>query len=283
MAARIASTASLVTLALACTLALALAASQPAVAQTTTWNTAFTGTSVPNGETYVFVDGGSISPSGNPTGTLSIGPSAPSGTSSVLQFSYTGSGTSSAKLTGFGSVVVDGPGSIFVSNSTGLLANTFSGNLVLRSGTMIVAASAAGGNGATVFQGGALQYANESDWNNQIILTNLGGRFDASRATGNNSINNTISGTGSWTLIGSGTASVASTSGFGITYVNPICNFTGTTTITGGKVFPSQDNVFGDSTQVGGPQANNKVILDGGSLFTLATTTRNFVTAVEVA
>ncbi|MFM8436385.1 MAG: autotransporter-associated beta strand repeat-containing protein, partial [Planctomycetia bacterium] len=268
---------------LAAFLSLALAAGSglPALAQTTTWNTAFTGTAVPNGETYVFVDGGSITPSGNPTGTLSIGPSLPSGTSSVLQFSYTGSGTSAAVLAGFGSVVVDGPGRVVFTNNSSP-QSTPNGNLYLRSGTAVYASTNQAPSGTTVLQGGALQFSQGTGWQRELLLTSQGGVYDASLSSGNASQNSTVSGTGVWTLIGCGTASVASTDGTGIFYMNPTCNFTGTTTITGGKVYPSVDNAFGDSTQVGGSQANNKVILDGGSLFVRQFDNRNFVTAVEV-
>ena len=221
-------------------------------------NNTYTGATTINAGTLQIGNGGA-------TGSLST--SSAITVNGTLAFNRTGDvvqGTnfSSASISGIGSLVQNGAGTLTLN-----AANTYSGGTTLNTGTLVIGNTAAAGTGTITQSSGSslLKFDTTGTVSNNMSIYNvvsnqtmtLSGSITAQNTTydvasGTTlSINGTISGSGGVTKNGTGTLTL-----------NGNNTFTGNTTINSGTLRAGAANSLGDSLEV--------MVNEGGSLLIAA-------------
>ena len=171
--------------------------------------------------------------------------------------------TVSGSITGTGSVTKAGTGTLLLTGT-----NDYSGGTVFANGTVSVAAYSYLGTGGYTFAGGRLLVAGVDVSQGGQIPTDSGLIFDTS--SGDQTVSSSLTGSDAVTKIGSGT----------LTLTGGSSSYTGTLTVSGGKIQVASGAVVGGTVSVAsggtlggygtvGSVTNSGTVSPGGSIGTL--------------
>jgi autotransporter-associated beta strand protein len=183
-----------------------------------------------------FDDTGSNTPAINLVGSLT--PSSVTLNNSAINYTFAGNG----QIAGIATLTMSGSGMVTVNNS-----NSFTGGVVLNSGTLAITNETALGNPTTptanslTFNGGALMTTNTfamgANTNRGITLNSGGGTFDVTNAS-TLTVSNKIAGSGS----------TLTQTGNGTLVLNAVNTYNGGTILNGGKVVCGTPFAIGTSS-----------------------------------
>ncbi len=195
--------------------------------------------------------GGSMNWSGNATiqalNNFTINPPTTLGAGGGTLDSNGFSGTFSGNITGGGSFTKIGAGTVTLSGT-----NSYTGGTILNAGEVLIASDAniGGSNSSITFNGGILGITGTSITNfgsHVVNWSSFNGGFDVSNKSAVITINQNISGSGSFMVSGAGTVVLTGTN-----------TYTGGTTLLGGELSIPTDASIGGTT--------SKITFNGGVL-----------------